>query len=122
MIWWLEFRRVLFRSGVGRRSAHFGIQLVVIGDVVAVRTAGLGGKVRRGVDRADPETLEVRNDIAGRGQRKTAVHLQPVRADRHEMRPIHYLTLPSAAATGSRFIQATPTARGAGCVPNPAGS
>ena len=41
-----------------------GIELVVIGDVVAVQTFGARLEIRRGVSIADPERVQIRHDFA----------------------------------------------------------
>ena len=52
------------------RAAELRVDLVVIGDVVAVRAAGRRGEVRRRVAGGDAQLRQVRNDVARGGQRE----------------------------------------------------
>src|SRR6476661_1147184 len=83
--------------GVG--AADFRIDDVVVGDVVAMRAPRLGGEIWRGIDGADAEPPQVRDD-RGRGlERETRVYLQAVRARRNEARRLHQ-DRPSTTAPG----------------------
>jgi len=73
--------------GIGLGPAGLRIQLVVVGDVVAVGAAGFGGEGRRAVDGTQSEALQVGNDLLRRAEREGGMDLQPVGADRHEAGP-----------------------------------
>jgi hypothetical protein len=61
-----------------RLVAQLGVQDAGIHDVVAVLAAGTGPENGRAVDVGDAEAVEVGDEIAGAGQRKAAVELEPV--------------------------------------------
>ena len=65
--------RVVFRARTDR-----GIQLVVIGDVVAVQAFGARLKIRRRITIADPERVQIRHDLARLRKGELPVELQPV--------------------------------------------
>jgi hypothetical protein len=69
------------RREIAERS-QFGIELVVIADVVAVRAAGAGGEHRRGVTVGDAECVEVRGDRVEMPERKVTMELDAVGVDR----------------------------------------
>jgi hypothetical protein len=60
-----------------------GIQLVVIGNVVAVQTLRARLEIRRRVTVADPERVEIRHDLARVGESELPVELQPVSRTRN---------------------------------------
>ena len=66
-----EFRKIL-------AAAQFGIQLVVIDDVVAMFAAPARPQVRRAINMADSQACEVGHDLRGMPESKSAVQLQTV--------------------------------------------
>ena len=55
-----------------------GIELVVIGDVVAVQAFRARLEIRRGISIADPSACKIRHDFPRLGKSEVPIELQPV--------------------------------------------
>src|SRR5207237_9028997 len=65
--------RIVFGPGTDRR-----IELVMVGNVVAVETIRARLKIRRRITIADPERVEIRHDLPRLREGELPVELQPV--------------------------------------------
>jgi hypothetical protein len=59
-------------------GANLGVEMTVVGDVVAMCAARRGTQERRRVERADTEVMEIGNDVAGVGEGEPRVELDAV--------------------------------------------
>ncbi len=64
------------------QGANLGVELIVVGDVVAVQAAGTRLEQRRGVNMGDAQALKVRHKLPRLLQAKARVKLQTVRSQR----------------------------------------
>ncbi len=92
----MQFRdpRVVVRARADRR-----VQLVVIGDVVAVQAVRARLKIRRRINIAHAQRMQIRHDLARLGKCEPAIELQSVGAgwDAEMLLPCH-------AACGRDYI------------------
>ena len=59
-------------------AADFGIQLVVVHDIIAVQASRLRLEIGRGIDIGDAELMQIGDDGCGVPEREVMVELQPV--------------------------------------------
>lgn len=72
------FSKFPAKRGVRLLAAQFGIDAMIIYDVVAMRASGSGLEVRGAVHMRNPQIPQIIRNSGGRIETKTAVELQPI--------------------------------------------